>query len=71
MILTLSLKKMTARPQSFSLQPTLGHFGNNEPVNDQKPAAYLPIMLNNNKYNNKLHLAAKFHKRGQSYFCYC
>ena len=25
----------------------------NEPVNVQKPAAYLPIVLNNNKNNNK------------------
>ena len=32
---------------------TLGHFGKNEPVNDQKPAAYLTIVLNNNKNNNK------------------
>ena len=32
----------------------------NEPVNDQKPAAYLPSVLNNNKNNNKSSLTAKF-----------
>ena len=29
-------------------------------LNDQKCTAYLPIVLNNINYNNKLHLSAKF-----------
>ena len=39
---------------------TVSQTSKNEPVNDEKPAAYLPIVLNNN--NNKLSLTVKFWK---------
>ena len=39
---------------------TVSQIPKNEPVNNQNPAAYLPIVLNNNKNNNKLSLEVKF-----------
>ena len=42
------------------VQSTVSQIPKNEPVNDQKPATYLPTVLNNNKNNNKCSLAVKF-----------
>ena len=39
---------------------TVSQIPKNEPVNDQKPAADLPIVLNNNKNDNKLSLTVIF-----------
>ena len=39
---------------------TVSQILKNEPDNNQKSAVYLPIVLNNNKNNNKLSITVKF-----------
>ena len=39
---------------------TVSQIPKNEPVKYQKPAAYFPIVLNNNKNNNKWALTVTF-----------
>ena len=49
-----------ALPQPLLNSHMVSQISKNEPVNDQKPAAYLPIVLKNNKNNNKCSLTVKF-----------
>ena len=51
------LNHKTGNPFIFTV---VSQIPKNKPVNNQKLAAYLPIVLNNNKNKNKLSLTVKF-----------